>query len=177
MPIGIATQGRSLHVCVLVMILMSASAVACDSPSSMFTGRWEQTTRESVDPLGGWPVVAMGHYGDEVAGVTYLYEEGSIISYLPSCPCVWIDHYRVDLSRAEVQFTTRCEESAAGMNQTLHWHLEFQVDDETGEELLVGTVAPEAGEVPTEPNLRLVRTQDGIVDKEKQCPPEEMGQP
>jgi len=162
---------------VLLALIVAGTSYGCDSPSNMFTGRWEHETREAVSPLGGWPAVAIGHYGHEVAGVTYLHEQGSLISYLPACPCVWIDHYRVDLAEAEVQFTTRCEAGGDALGQTLHWRLEFQVDDETGDELLVGTVAPEYEETPVEPNLRLIRTGDQLTEADKQCPPEDLVNP
>ena len=173
----LATYGHRTVACVLLALFSTVSGYGCDSPSSMFTGRWEQDTHETVSPLGGWPVVAIGHYGHEVAGVTYLHEQGSLTSYLPGCPCVWIDHYRVDLSKAEVQFTTRCEEGGVSPEQILNWHLTFEVDEETGDDLLVGTVSPESEEIPDVPNLRLIRTGDQLTEADKQCPPEDMVSP
>lgn len=164
---------RKASVALLTVLVAGAG---CDNPSTMFTGRWEPRVDE--DPTGllaGWPVVAMGQYGAEVAGVIFHMESPEGTSFSQGCPCSWLEHYRVDSAGREVQFTSQCAPPEADLSgPKLRWRLSLEEDEETGEALLVGTVGVDGADEDEAVPLTLVRVDDYLRDEDKRCPPAEL---
>ncbi|MGM0574805.1 MAG: hypothetical protein ACQEXJ_03620 [Myxococcota bacterium] len=135
-------------------------AGACDNPNEMFTGRWEaDQAHDGV--ITGAPIVAMGHYGREVAGVVYfdLFPGGPPVE---ACPCAFIDRPEVDLDAREVEFDTTCPGAVPQ-----RWQLTLE---ERGDDLvLVGTVRPADGS-PDEVSVELVNKARFVGDEDKECP-------
>ena len=163
-----------------LVLLSSLLGAACDSPSTMFTGRWETLEIEASDGLfEGSPVVALGQYGAEVAGVLYHLKSPGSTTFNEDCPCAWLQHHRVNEAEKEVQFTTICQPPEATFTgPRLHWRLRLEDDERDEEEivvdgLLVGTVridgAPEDEGIP----VSFVRIYDYLASADKRCPPEQ----
>lgn len=156
---------RTMRVARLVPLAVAALlAAACVDPSTLFTGRW--VSEEHHDGVvRGTPVLALGHYGLEVAGVVYyLVKDG--ITYEAPCACAFVNHRSNDPGEGTLAFETVCDDVVAS------WRLALTSDPTTDETWLEGTVAPADGSTDGELTVRL-RLEDTLVrEEDKLCPPE-----
>ena len=141
-----ARGSRCLTFCALAALALGAAG-GCEDPNEMFTGRWASVLPESsagTDPFDGAPLLAIGHYGREVAGVAYFHQVQGGSSLEPGCRCAFIDHRGVDLDRSRLEFSSRFDvgELVGCSNPTrLDWSLTLQsslTDDEREELLAAG---------------------------------------
>jgi hypothetical protein len=148
---------RSLRAVMGVGIALALSG--CIDASSMFTGRWKyEGTAIDQSWLQGAPVLAIGHFGEELTGVVR-FEDNVGIDIDPACPCAFLDHVSLSLSREEfVSTSVGCD------GTVLVWDL--MLDTGGQEPVLEGTVTG-AGESVA---VRLVQTGVFIRAAEKDCP-------
>ncbi len=137
----------------------------CVDPNEMFSGRWESRLEPYSGLLEGAPVLALGHFGLEVAGVAYFKQQqpdGAL--YVEACPCSFIEHQDVDLEDARLAFSTSC----GGPAQTLDWDLERV--EEGSEVVLQGALraATGGGEAI---GVELVLADEFLSEAERECPP------
>jgi hypothetical protein len=152
----------------LAVTLTALAATACEDPNEVFTGRWEATEVASVGLYEGAPLLAIGHYGREVAGVVFFRSAPGGSENTDVCPCAYVDHQRLNLSTREVVFRT--DPCSATGSAALDWHLAIVDDDETGERHLEGQVRWADG-TPGEESVRLLQTETFVRDEDRICEP------
>ena len=150
--------------------LVLASCVlglGCSDPRDAFHGVWEPASPlVESDVVAGEPVVALGHYGREVAGVVYYRVTGGSRFRQP-CPCSFVDHLSYDSEAAKMKFETACDTQS----QRHLWSLELVEDPTDGQPIIAASVNRADGQGPTD-YLELRRVDTDIPARYKACPPD-----
>ncbi len=151
-----------LRVAALLVAALGLLAPACEDPNAVFTGLWKGEVR-AEGLVEGYPSLRLGHYGLEVAGTVRFFKTSSEAVEVEQCPCLYVDHRRLDLGAREVVFTTTCGEAVP-----VEWRLAIRDDEETDQRWLEGTVRPADGS-PGEQTIALRLVQTFIGDEERAC--------
>lgn len=167
MPLRLSASPGPAPLALVAILLGAAAAPGCDDPNEVFTGRWESRLPPHEGLVEGAPVLALGHFGREVAGVAYFKKlEPGGAAYDEDCPCAFVEHQGIDLDTPRVSFSTEC--LASGV--VLDWDLELVEDGE--DRLLEGTVTSAlGGDVAVAVSLE--KTEDFVLAEDKECPPPE----
>ncbi len=164
-------RGRALATTVLGVAALTAlwAAPACTDTSTIFSGRWESEDAPLSGLVHGVPVLALGHYQSEIAGVAYFMASSATGTLFDAdCPCAFVEHNTLDVDRGTVVFETQCDPDAP----LIRWSLTRDEDGATGEVFLEGTIARSDGQEGPVEQVRLRRVREGLTDAERQCPPE-----
>ena len=167
-PRGRRRRATGVAVAAVLLALATLSG-GCVDTSTIFSGRWESQGAPLDGLLHGVPVLALGHYQREVAGVAYFMASSATgTRYEAACPCAFVEHNTLDLDLGTVVFETRCDDDAP----LVRWSLTRVDDGANGEVFLEGTVARSDGQAGPVEHVRLLRVREGLTDEERQCPPE-----
>lgn len=156
------------------LIALAAVVCACEDPNTIFHGKWvsQLAPYEAAleGELDGAPIVAMGHYGQEVAGIVYFHvdQRGPLLE--ESCACAYIEHQTLDLDARKVVFSTECAEGAAPDPRVLIWTLALEGSGFDEDRALHGTVRLGDG-APGQVDVSLLRQSAFVLEEDKQCPP------
>lgn len=152
-----------------VAALALVCLAGCEDPNSVFEGHWVSNVEYSGTYFNGRPELALGHYGQEVAGVVY-FKTGQVgTGHVAGCPCGFVGRSSLDLDARRVVFNTVCETPGDEPAEPLDWILEIVDDD--GVRVLDGTVQlTSTGEQVEQVTLQLTTTT--VSDSLKRCPPE-----
>lgn len=165
---GLSARKAALTALALALALAS-QAPGCTDTSTIFSGRWESQDAPLDGLLHGVPVLALGHYGREVAGVAYFMASAATGTLFDTaCPCAFVEYNTLNVDRGTLVFETQCDASAP----LVRWSLTLTADAATGDPVLEGTVARSDGQEGPVEQVRLQRVREGLTDAERQCPPE-----
>lgn len=157
-------------------LLLMITVSGCQDPNKMFEGVWVSEA-EPHDALGGElmgaPVLAIGHFGRNVTGVTY-FRKFAYGEYTDHCSCAFIRQRAidvVDVKEATMAFTTTCEnpEDETQSPVTLLWQLALS-GESVDEQRLTGTVR-RADDQMTSEDVAFDRVSTIVEETQKQCPP------
>lgn len=169
---GRTLRARAVGWIAVVAVFGAVVFSGCSNPNDDFTGRWVSTrvdvTGQPVPYTGvieGVPVLAIGHYGPEVAGITYYgVAGGSQLQEL--CPCAFVDHLRANTIDGALEFETQCSTAS----DAAYWKLTLRRDALDGETYLEGTVGRADG-VGGSQQVSFRRESNEVVEADRQCPP------
>ena len=148
--------------------LLITTGAGCVDSSHIFSGRWESEDAPLQGLLHGVPVLALGHYEREVAGVAYFMANSATGTlYDPACPCAFVEYNALDVDEGTLAFETQCDAASP----LLLWALTRVEDAPSGDVFLEGTVSRSDGQPGPVIEVRLRRVETTVTDGERQCPP------
>lgn len=161
-----------LRVLACALLCTALALGGCDNPNTMFHGTWVSTVPPYEDALQGQlegaPVLAMGHFGQEVAGVLYFRVDAAGPLLAAECECAFVDHQSIDLDARSVVFSTTCYHGELSPPEPLIWTLALQGGGFDADRVLSGTVR-RLGDDKVEP-VELLLQVDFVLDEDKTCP-------
>ncbi len=148
------------------------ATTGCDNPNTMFHGTWVSTfpayDGALVGQLEGAPVLAMGHFGQEVAGVVYFRVDAAGPLLETDCECAFLEHQSIDFDTRSVVFSTSCYHGELSAPEPLIWTLTLVGEGLDSERELSGTVR-RLGDSHEE-LVQLLQQADFVLDEDKACP-------
>ncbi|MCB9734567.1 MAG: hypothetical protein H6745_18430 [Deltaproteobacteria bacterium] len=148
----------------LVALALGLAGASCADASSLFTGRWAaQTLVTSTWAFPtGLPELAIGHFGNEVAGVAWFLDENGLASGPESCRCSFVDGQTVKPAQGRlVVNTTFCDGAV--------WQWRLELDDSGDAPVLRGQVLATDGSGDSV-DVELERIDTFIPEERKECP-------
>lgn len=138
-----------------------ASLSSCSNASHMFSGMWRVEAALDSDWLAGRPLLALGHFGPEITGITWFLDAESLPD--TDCLCAYVDQQDVDLDeRRFVATTTLCDGTTR-----LIWQLAY--DDAGADPRLVGDVRIAADDTHAPLAVSFVLDDEFVPDERREC--------
>lgn len=144
--------------------MFGAPVAGCADASDLFTGRWAATSL--VTSTWGFPTglpeLAIGHFGNEVAGVAWFLDDNGIPNGPAPCRCSFIDGQTVKPGDGRLIINTTFCDGAI-------WQWRLQLDDTSDGPVLRGQVLATDGSGDTV-DIELERIDTFIPEQRKECP-------
>ena len=157
----------SFHRVTAIAVVICGLGLGCSDPSDAFHGVWEpvSTPSETV-VVNGEPLLALGHYGREAAGVMYYRVPGGS-RFEQLCPCAFVEHLSYNAADTTMKFETACGDATSRHL----WNLELLEDPADGQRTIAATVSYANGEGGID-YVEFQRIDSEVPSRFKACPPE-----
>ena len=162
-PVGPAKTSRALVFLTLALVAMIT--VGCEDPNKIFGGTWRSWQLPNRTLYNGSPVLMVGHYGQEVAGLIRFHRAPGASALDQECPCGYIERGVANVDTLRVKFTTGC----AGNPDAPKVDWSLYIFDDADERFLKGEVMASDGQGDAE-EVELKLDEDSPIRAEdKEC--------